>query len=198
MWAHARTRLIFSGADAPTLETAARIVATADAADGRSDFAAKMQAEVRALVLGDGKGARRCIERVKRINPDYGLLKEIEAHVALAEGRHREASAAIGTYLSHAATDPFRPGWLYIRPVAELLDGNAAAALPLIEEAVDLRPAARRMHLLLAEVQERLGDRETAAATRAQAAALPRETDILAPLMRLPPSEAALMDALAG
>lgn len=68
-------------------DSLAEISARADAAvqaAPQSDFASKVRAEVRVGLLGDPEGARRSIERVRRINPGYTLLHQVEGEVALA------------------------------------------------------------------------------------------------------------------
>lgn len=200
MWAHGQTRLIRARHEEGDPELVSEIISRADAAvqaEPRSDFVCKVQGEVRIFLQGDIAGARRCVERVARINPNYTILKEVEANIALAERDFDKAHAVVESGMDQRVRDPFRPGWLYTAAVADLLAGRNERALAEIEEAIDRRPRARAYWLLQAEICRRMGDMATAARAEKGAAELPGDPDILSQMLVLNEQDKPLM-ALIG
>jgi adenylate cyclase len=146
MWAHAQVRLACAGFGQPDAAFRDDIAARADAAVEampESDFVEKTRAEVRIDMLRDVAGTRRSLERVNRLNPNYRLTHHVEAELALAEGDYAAAAGAARKLVAGDDRDPFRPVWLYVRAVAELLAGQPAAAMQAIGEAIELCASCR-------------------------------------------------------
>ena len=200
MWAHAQTWLLLARFDECDPEHISEIAARADAAvqaAPRSDFVGKVRAEVRLKLLDDIEGAKRAIARVAQLNPNYALLKMVEAEVALAEGDWSRVSEIVTEYVEQNSRDPDLPYMLYVGAVAEMLDGRFDKARRGIAEAIERRPTSRPYWLLLAEIHRRSSNPAAEEKARREAADLAGEPDILAPVLALPKADQALMASLA-
>jgi class 3 adenylate cyclase/tetratricopeptide (TPR) repeat protein len=199
MWAYARHYLAAARFEALEPETIAQIKASADQAvqaAPRADYVFKTRADVRTW-LRDLEGARRDIQRMKRINPNYTLGYETEGLAELAAGAYDAAINALTQCVARSERDPFLPFRIFVLSVALVLAGRPKEAARAIGEAIELRHDCRAYWLLLAEAHARSGADAEADEARAMAARLPDRPDILAPRLPLPDGERALMSALA-
>jgi adenylate cyclase len=163
----------------------------------RTDYVYFIRAHVRARLVGDVEGARKDVQRIKRINPGYTLGFEAEGQAALAAGSWGHAVEAFAECVNRSQNDPYLPLWNYELAFAQLMAGRFAEAVASIEGAIELRPECRIYRLLLAELHERTGDHSKAADARSMAAELVSEPYFLAPRLPMPPEDRWLMLAFA-
>lgn len=199
MWVHAHNYLAGGRFEALAPETVAQITRSADQAvqaAPRSDFVFKTRAEIRAR-LGDLEGARRDVQRMKRINPHYTLGYQADGLAELAAGAYDAAINAFTQCVARSQRDPCLPFHIFSLTVALVLAGRPKEAAQAIGEAIEIRPDCRAYWLLLAEAHARSGADAEADEAQTMAARLPGRPDILAPRLSLPDGERALMSTLA-
>jgi class 3 adenylate cyclase len=161
-----------------------------------SDYAAYVRALARVYVLNDLAGARRELQRLRRVNPGYHLSHEIEGLLLIAEGSYVRGAKSLADCNARSMRDPYIPQRLYAMSVALLLGGDARGASGAIAEAIELRPSCRLYRLLLAEAEEAAGQPGAAAKAHQAAARIEARTDLMAPRLRLPVEAEGLMDRL--
>jgi len=199
MWAHGRLFLAEGRFETLEPETVAQITASADQAvqaAPRSDFVFKARADARTW-FGDLEGARRDIQRMKRINPNYTLGYETDGLAELAAGSYDAAINAFTQCVARSGRDPNLPLRIFMLTVALVLAGRPNEAARAIGEAIELRHDCRAYWLLLAEAHAQSGADAEADEARAMAVRLPDRPNYLAPRLPLPDGERALMSALA-
>jgi adenylate cyclase len=199
MWVHAQNYVTAGRFEALAPETVAQIKTSADQAvqaAPRSDYVFKTRAEIRAR-LGDIEGARRDVQRTKRINPHYTLGYQADGMSELAAGAYDAAINAFTQCVARSQRDPFLPFHIFSLTVALVLAGRPKEAAQAIGEAIEIRPDCRAYWLLLAEAHARSGADAEADEAQTMASRLSGRPDILAPRLSLPDGERALMSALA-
>ena len=174
---------------------AARIDAAAQRSP-RSDFVGATRAEIKLKIMGDLEGAKRAWERASQINPNYPILKRVEAEIALAEGARDQASELCVGFVETYPNEDNVSIIHYISSAAELLAGRPSGAERSIKEAIELRPGCKLYWRLLAEIYRRVGDGPAEERARSAEADLPDEFDIYAPALVLPKADANLMVVL--
>ncbi|WP_127115889.1 adenylate/guanylate cyclase domain-containing protein [Shimia sediminis] len=151
-----------------------------------SDFVYWARGAFKLQFLGDLDAARFDQQRCREVNPNFIGVTELEAHMALREGRFDDALEAFSAYKVIGSDDPFKVTRLSLTARIYLCAGDHAAALKAATEAAYLAPQNRGIQLLKALVCREAGDEAGLAAARRAAGALDKGISIHTPRVPLP------------
>ncbi len=151
-----------------------------------SDFIFWARGAFRFRMMGDIEAARFDAARSIEINPGFLGVIELNAAIALYEGRFDDARRDLAAYTTHGSEDPFKVFRLAFAARLELCAGAYETAARLATEAAYLRPADRGLHLLRALACRYAGDTAGLEAARQAAQSQEKAPSYMLHRMRLP------------
>ena len=155
-------------------------------ASPRSDYCWYIRAHVRARIIGDLEGARKDIDRLRRLNPGYVLGMEASGITELVSGNWELARVSLTQAVERSADDPFLPFRLYPLAITQMMVGEPQLALATISDATELRPDCRHYWLVKAWILKETGRKSEAERAVDIANGIPERADILAQNLHLP------------
>ncbi|MGX9353345.1 adenylate/guanylate cyclase domain-containing protein [Shimia sp. W99] len=161
-----------------------------------SDFIFWARAAYRLRMLDDLEAARFDMAQSLEVNPNFLGIVEVQAQIALREGRIEDALKALEGYLIRGSDDPFKLVRLTFNARAHLCAGNAQEAAREAKEAAYLRPEERGLHLLKALACREAGDTAGLEAARRSAEKLEKQPCIAVQRIPLPDGFEWINDAL--
>lgn len=161
-----------------------------------SDFIYWARGAFKLRLLDDLEAARFDQKRCREMNPSFIGVTELEAHLALREGRYADAMQAQEAYRVVGSDDPFKSMRRCMTARIHMCAGDLDAALRDVTEASYLEPRDRGVQLLRALICREAGDEAGLEAARKAANELPRAPSIPTQRIPLPDSYAWIDEAL--
>ena len=132
------------------------------------------------------EGARKDIDRLRKLNPGYVLGMEASGIAELIAGKWEVARTFLTQAVERSGDDPFLPFRLYALAISQMMAEEPQNALATISDATDLRPDCRHYWLVKAWILKETGANSKAKKAADIATGMPERPDILAQNLHLP------------